>query len=232
MAAVLAAAGVLTVAFWAARGMVSVLYASLAHDLVRQPGGWQAGGQAAEQAVALAPWHADAYAHLAEVHWVNGNLPAAALTVQQRLRWAPASERAWRQRATLYRRAGRYDNSLLMAYRAALQRAPYSTALNFLIAVDALDGWQAGDEALRALWLESTRRAYRHNSKWLLIEVARRGREKTFCSYASGQIHGTTAWCEQLPRYRAACAAKDLSADQITWCVNLGLRSEAVPHGR
>ncbi len=147
-----------------------------------------------------------------------GDLDGALEQTAAAIRLAPADGYRWVQHARLVGQRGRFDAQLVALYQQAIALDPHAGPLHLRIALDGVQRWRFGDDALRALWLESTRKALRYTPRPFLRQVARLRREGPFCAYAGPEMAGLKRWCANAPLVRRDCSLTTLNAAQAHFC--------------
>ena len=192
-AALLAAAGLalLNLAQLAGAG-----YAGFANRHIDRP---EAPGTLAAARIAggWTPWSSRHAALLGWVHAENGAAEPALAAYARALRLAPADAVLWSEYAQVLGRLGRFDAAMAHAVRRAQQLAPTSPAVRRALAELGLSYWSRGDDALRALWLESMRGELARNRGEFLAVALARGQGRTFCDQPAAAL-GEGAWCERI----------------------------------
>ena len=96
-------------------------------------------------------------------------------------------------------RLGRFDGTLTEALGRAAALSPNSPIIQRTLAEIGLSYYRRGDEAQRALWLDSMRATLGRERRLFLGHVLTRGKRQMFCDELAPQL-GEEAWCQALPK--------------------------------
>lgn len=203
--------------------LVAELYESFAASQRLRGLEYESTARAAEIALGLLPWRADARRLLALNLSITGHAPEALVQAREASRWAPAEAETWRVLARVLTQGGEFGPMLTGAVAQAHARDPQSLSMHFSLALDALGGWPQGNADVHALWLRSLRFIMKRDSARFMRRVAVMRRENAFCYYVGDALR-RRPWCNRVGRVRADCSREDLDPGQRQWCNSVGFR--------
>lgn len=220
--AVAAVLGVIALALAAVAGsgLLSSLYASAARDTALYADNKVVAVELSAHAVRFAPWRPSAYTSRAVALAAAGRTGDAIIAAEAAL--DPANAHGWMLLVWLRGTAGQFDERLTNIYRLAQRLAPQARTIQERIALDGAIRWRYGDEALRALWLDSMAFMLRHDRRDFLTRVAVLGRDPYFCAAVRDRLP-VGAWCDQVAFTREICAQPGLAPKVKARCEAVGL---------
>jgi tetratricopeptide (TPR) repeat protein len=154
---------------------------------------------AARIATQLAPWSAKHHALHGWLLAENRRADESLAAYGDALRLAPADALLWAEYAQVLARLGRFDGALTEALARAATLSPNSPIIQRTLAEIGLSYYQRGDEAQRALWLDSMRATLGRERRLFLGHVLTRGQRQVFCDELAPKL-GEEAWCQAPPR--------------------------------